>query len=92
MDEIVVVWPGGVTRTLTGYKANSTWTLYPDELLADSDDDGDVDPTDFAQFSLCFAGSSSVIQPGCERMALDGDGDVDFTDFAGFSLRFTGVQ
>jgi hypothetical protein len=59
----------------------------------DLDGDGDVDLTDFAKFSQCFAGADNPPAPTCPRGAnadLDGDGDVDLGDFAIFAQNFTG--
>ncbi len=80
IDELVVSWPTtGTTRTLTGYAANQTWTIYPPERLGDADADGDVDPHDYRQAVLaCFGGG--VFAPGCEVFDMDGDGDLDLDD------------
>ena len=59
----------------------------------DFDNDGDVDLSDFAQFSLCFGGPNlppaGSCPPGVDA-DFDDDGDVDLSDFAEFSLNFTG--
>jgi hypothetical protein len=48
----------------------------------DYDDDGDVDPVDFATFAGDFAGGTA------QRSDFDWDGDVDPVDFAGFAGHF----
>ena len=59
----------------------------------DFDNDGDVDLSDFSQFSLCFGGANlppaGSCPPGVDA-DFDDDGDVDLGDFATFSLNFTG--
>ncbi len=82
VDELVVDWPGGVSRTLTSLGAGRTWTLYPPERLGDSDGDGDRDQWDFTAFLACY--DADAFEPGCEVMDFDGDADVDADDFAAF--------
>jgi hypothetical protein len=91
VDEIVVQWPGGSSRTLSNLVSQETWTLYPPELLGDADQDGDTEPDDFPAFVDCVTGAAvGMLQPGCEMMDLDGDGDVDDSDFDGFMMRYVG--
>ena len=59
----------------------------------DFDCDGDVDLSDFSQFSLCFAGANNPPAASCPPgidADFDNDGDVDLGDFSVFSLNFTG--
>ncbi len=92
IDEIEVIWPGGsVTRTLLDLDANQTWTLYPPALLADSDQDGDVDLQDFFVFRSCRNAAGGDLVPGCETMDLEGDADVDNADFVEFLARYDGA-
>jgi hypothetical protein len=42
LDEILIVWPGGTSRTLSNYDVNATWTLFPPERLGDFDGNGVV--------------------------------------------------
>jgi hypothetical protein len=58
----------------------------------DGDFDGSVDLTDFAEFTLCFTGSTTPTDdPVCAAAHdCDGDGNIDLTDFAFFQLAFTG--
>lgn len=54
-------------------------------VLGDTDDDGDVDWTDFAAFTNCFAGPAEAPGPNCDACTnpdLDNDGDADLHDFA----------
>jgi hypothetical protein len=87
-DQIDARWPGGDTRTLTGYPAGATWTIYPDERLGDANSDGAVLLDDF--FAFVAAYSQPAFAPGFERMDLDGDADVDDDDFTLFLARYTG--
>jgi hypothetical protein len=93
IDAIEVAWPGGVTtRSLQNLTPLTTWTLYPPEMLADGDLDGDTDLADFGVFVGCMtAGVAGSVVPGCEMMDLMGDGDVDPADFVGFLARYEGV-
>ena len=59
----------------------------------DFDNDGDVDLSDFSQFSLCFGGANNPPAGSCPigiDADFDNDGDVDLSDFSVFSLCFTG--
>lgn len=86
-DEIVVSWPGGVTRTLTDYDANTTWSLYPPERLGDGDGDGDIDRSDITAAMQCYTGPGiGLVSPGCEVYDIDGDSDVDADDLAEMGL------
>lgn len=78
LDEVAVSWPTGSGRALSGYSANTTWTLYPPERLGDVNGDGVIDSTDTAAMTNC----QGSVRPGCEMMDYDGDADVDSTDAA----------
>lgn len=58
----------------------------------DSDDDGDVDLTDFQSFEFCLLGPDDPVPPICQDFDCSGDGDVDLDDFALFQASFTGEQ
>ncbi|MBN1489034.1 MAG: hypothetical protein JXA69_03885 [Phycisphaerae bacterium] len=64
--------------------------------VQDSDGDGDVDLSDFGQFSACFNGPNRPWSPtapnpqACSCFDQDDDGDVDLTDFGVFSSCFNG--
>ncbi|MCH8881221.1 MAG: VCBS repeat-containing protein [Planctomycetes bacterium] len=88
MDEVVVMWPGGATRTLYNLLASQTWTLYPTDKLGDGDHDGDRDIDDFVIFASCYA---MPLAPGCEMMDFDGSGAFDMGDFAAFLGVFDGT-
>jgi hypothetical protein len=93
VDEVVVRWPGGVTRSLGGLPANETWSLYPPEKLGDGDHDGDRDLDDFVILAVCFTGDGpGALLPGCEMMDYDGDADVDLVDFGSFLAAYSGPQ
>jgi len=82
IDQIVVTWPGGTTRTLNNYPSNATWKLYPPERLGDPDGNG-IDWRDMLRARQCHTGPGpGNIQPGCEAYDLDGDGDIDDADVA----------
>jgi len=91
IDELIVMWPGGITRTLTNIPANHTWAIYPLDKCGDADGDGDRDLADFFAFRDCFTGDSPATWlPGCERMDYQGDSDVDLVDFAVFLSEYDG--
>ena len=60
-------------------------------LPFDSDDDGDVDLIDLADFVACMTGPGGVATADC-RATHDGNGDqdVDLDDFRAFQCAFTG--
>ncbi len=87
MDEIVVMWPGGATRTLYNLVVNQTWTLYPTDKLGDGDRDGNRDIDDFVILAGCY---NQPFAPGCEMMDFDGNGVVDSADFEAFLAVFDG--
>ncbi|MFQ5410733.1 MAG: CRTAC1 family protein, partial [Phycisphaerae bacterium] len=59
VDEVMIRWPGGVTRTLTQVPINGTWRVYPPERLGDGDSDGDIDLIDAALFIDVLLGIDS---------------------------------
>ena len=77
MDEIVVAWPGGDTRTLTGYSANETWTLYPPERMGDRNGNGRIDASDVAHALLSM---QTPFKPGDEIFDMDGNGYLSAED------------
>lgn len=92
LDEIQIMWPGGLTRSLKGLSANRTWTLYPPDKLGDGDFDGDRDLDDFFLFAACLTGHApGILEPGCEMMDFQGDADVDLADFDEFLLVYEGA-
>ena len=88
MDEVVVMWPGGATRTLYNLPASQTWKLYPTDKLGDGDHDGDRDIADFVIFVDCY---DVPFAPGCEMMDFDGHSVVDLADFEAFLGVFDGT-
>jgi hypothetical protein len=79
-------WPNdGGTRTLIGYGANRTWTLYPPARLGDTKGDGDLGADDYADMVLC---QGSAFLPGCEIFDFDGNATVDDLDRAAFLGRY----
>ena len=60
-------------------------------LPFDSDDDGDVDLSDLADFLACMTGPGGVATADCEATHDgNGDQDVDLDDFRAFQCAFTG--
>ena len=59
-------------------------------LAGDYDDDGDIDMTDYAEFSDCLTGPEGGTLPGCAGFDFAEDVDVDLTDFALFQEYYTG--
>lgn len=86
-DEIVVNWPGGnITRTLSNYPANHTWTIYPPERLGDATGDGSVGLPDL----LALLGAWGSVTPGAEVVDMNGDGVIDVTDILQLLSKWTG--
>ncbi len=83
MDEVVVTWPGGVTRTLTGLPTNMTWPIYPPERLGDVDDNGVRDMNDIDDFIESVIGAPVNIDR-LARSDMNGDGRVDGRDVRAF--------
>lgn len=83
IDQIIVVWPGGATRTLTDLPADATWVMHPTTALGDADGDGVIALTDLLVMTDCFTGDApGTIGVGCEIMDVESDGDVDLADLA----------
>ena len=62
-----------------------------DPLPGDYDEDGDVDPADFAAWPACMTGpDNGFVDPSCGAFDFDVDQDVDLADFAAFQSAFTG--
>jgi Zn-dependent metalloprotease/peroxiredoxin len=59
-------------------------------ICADSDDDQDVDMTEFAALAGCLSGPGVAYAGGCEGSDLDHDTDVDLADFALLQTCFSG--
>lgn len=60
-------------------------------LPGDLNDDGDVDLSDFASFSVCFSGSGVPYSPlECGLADMDADGDVDLRDMRRLVDMLTG--
>lgn len=86
VDEVVVVWPGGDTRTLTNIAANQTYPLYPPDRLGDADGDGDIDAADTGVFVDVLLGADTDI----DHIAvndMNGDGRNDGEDVNPFVAR-----
>ena len=56
----------------------------------DSEQDGDVDMHDFAEFLACYTGPGGSVSPVCAFADFDADCDVDLDDWGGFMLALTG--
>ncbi len=87
LDEIIVSWPGGDSRTLTGYFGHYTWTLYPPERMGDANNNGRIDAQDILGAILCM---DSSFTPGCEIYDMDGNGYLSFDDILLMGLRVSG--
>ncbi len=86
ITQMDITWPGGtITRSLTGYSADQTWTIYPPNRLGDVNNNGKIDPADFAAAMACMRNQTFL--PGCEIFDLDGDGDVDTNDLVAMGLN-----
>ncbi|MBI4578632.1 MAG: endonuclease [Planctomycetes bacterium] len=57
--------------------------------FADSDRDGDVDQTDFADLQLCYSGEEPYTA-GCACFDRDGSGTIDSADFDAFHACYGG--
>lgn len=86
LDEIVVTWPGGDSRTLTNYFGHQTWTLYPPERMGDANNNGRVDTLDIINAMSCMDG---FFEPGCEIFDMDGNGYLDFNDIVLMGLEIS---
>ncbi len=86
LDEVTITWPGGDSRTLTGYFGHSTWTLYPPERMGDANGNGRVDAADIL---AAKASMKTFFQPGHEIFDMDGNGYLDDQDIGLMGLRVT---
>lgn len=75
--QLTVVFPGGVSRTLTDLPANHTWKLYHPDLLGDANRNGVIDLEDCSQFLLTAA---TGFNPGAELFDFDGDSELNASD------------
>ena len=92
IDELIVTWPGGTTRSLINIPVNHTWRIYPLDKCGDSDGDGDRDFDDYLAFAACFTGEDPTHwQPGCELFDYQGDSDVDLDDLDMFLAEYDDV-
>ena len=85
IDEVVVTWPGGTTRTLTAVPANLTLPVYPPNKLGDANRDGMVDSDDIPEFvGLLLAATIGVddlaLTDMTGDMVLDGNDIASFVD------------
>ena len=62
----------------------------PDEYYFDTDGDGDIDLTDYADFHACFGGPGKDMGADCDLHDWHLDFDVDFADHAAFQFCFSG--
>ena len=60
------------------------------KLTGDSDFDGDIDYTDFANYTPCLSGPDNAHPANCGVFDFNADGDSDVVDFAAFQPAFTG--
>jgi hypothetical protein len=90
MDQIQATWPGGASRTLTGYAARRHWTLYPDARLGDANADGQVTFADFPALVAAYSPKPGSLTPGHELFDFDADADVDDVDIDLFFARYSG--
>ncbi len=64
----------------------------PDEctIPGDTDNDVDIDLTDFAVYFECDNATEGGVPPGCEVFDFNRDNEINLTDFAQFQVRYTG--
>ena len=77
---VEIVYPGGVTRQLTGAPADRTWTIYEESRLGDPNNDGAIDWAERSAAQAAWTGSGVKIEPGVEIYDIDGDFDIDDDD------------
>ncbi|MFQ5502065.1 MAG: CRTAC1 family protein [Phycisphaerae bacterium] len=90
VDEVVVMWPGGVTRSLTNVPINGTWRIYPPEKLGDGDSDGDIDMIDAALLVDVLLGLDSNMDHFLLN-DMNGDSSVDGVDLQLFVEAMLGL-
>ncbi len=77
IDSISITWPSGYTQEFTNVSPNQLVTI-TEGLLADFDNDDDVDGSDLAYWSSNYGMSTGATRADGDA---DGDGDVDGEDF-----------
>jgi hypothetical protein len=77
VDSVGVQWTDGQQRTLTGYNADKTWSLYPPSMLGDSNRDGEFTQSDLTD----LLASLGPVQPGTEILDMNGDGKIGPRDW-----------
>ncbi|MEM7229255.1 MAG: CRTAC1 family protein [Planctomycetota bacterium] len=80
IDRVDIMWPGGMTRTITGLAPNETWRLYPPDKLGDANHDGDRDIDDVVALILAFNPEPGSLRPGEEMLDFNGNAMVDADD------------
>lgn len=90
LDELVVTWPNGSSRTLTDYPTNEEWLVVPLSQRGDADVDGQRDFSDFLVLRDCYA--AGTVTPGCECMDYNGDATIDQEDFLNFFRQYNGPR
>lgn len=86
-----------VDNTATGVTFDpQTWILWTSAtpigyVGGDLDNDQDVDPADYAQFTNCYTGEGEPVQAGCQPVDFDGDQDVDCLDWGAFVQAWTAI-
>ncbi|MFQ5422717.1 MAG: FG-GAP-like repeat-containing protein [Phycisphaerae bacterium] len=83
MDEIVITWPGGTTRTLTNIATNQTYPLYPPDRLGDADGNGVIDAADVGVLVAVLLGTDTSV-PHEAVNDFNGDGRADGLDIDPF--------
>ncbi|MCK4342304.1 MAG: hypothetical protein KAY37_11345 [Phycisphaerae bacterium] len=84
LAEVINIWQ-------TQY--NSQPNILRWRTFGDADEDGDVDPADFAAFEGCVTGpGDGPISPDCYAFDREPDNDVDLADFSLFQTSFTGPE
>jgi len=88
IDEAVVTWLGGATRTLFGLDTNRLHIVYPAEQLADYNANGQMDPGDVPDFAAVLLGNNTDPFDRA-RADITGDGRADARDIAAFTACAT---
>lgn len=84
VDEVVVTWPGGATRTLTNLSTNQRWRIFPLSLLGNRDLDDDFDMDDLAIFVSVLLGLDQD-SDHFQLSDMNGDGVVNGLDIPPFT-------
>ncbi|MFI4896899.1 MAG: ASPIC/UnbV domain-containing protein, partial [Phycisphaerales bacterium JB059] len=77
VDSVGVQWMDGQQRTLSGYNADETWSLYPPSMLGDSNFDGEFTQSDLTD----LLASVGPVHPGTEIHDMNGDGHIGAPDW-----------